>query len=95
LISGVVENRQMVTIFNLKNNSNIQFYFILILSRNYFQFVSEVTRGWRKLHNEELYNFHSSPSIITMMKSRRMRCAGHVERIGTKKNARRKLVGKP
>jgi hypothetical protein len=42
----------------------------------------EVTGGWRKLHNEELHNLHSSPSIIRMIKSRRMRWAGHVTRMG-------------
>jgi hypothetical protein len=41
-----------------------------------------VTRGWRKLHNEELHNLYSSLSIIRMIKSRRMRWAGHVERMG-------------
>jgi hypothetical protein len=44
----------------------------------------EVTRGWRKLHNEELHNLYSSPSIIRMMKSRRMRWVKHVARIGRK-----------
>jgi hypothetical protein len=43
---------------------------------------NEVTRGWRKLHNEELRNLYSSPSIIRMMKSRRMRWAGHVSKMG-------------
>jgi hypothetical protein len=38
----------------------------------------EVTEDWRKLHNEELNNLYSSPSIIRMIKSRRMRWAGHV-----------------
>jgi hypothetical protein len=38
----------------------------------------EVTGGWRKLHNEELHNLYSSPSIIRMIKSRRMRWAWHV-----------------
>jgi hypothetical protein len=38
----------------------------------------EVTGGWRKLHNEELHNLYSSPSIIRMIKSRRVRWAGHV-----------------
>jgi hypothetical protein len=50
---------------------------------------------WRKLHNEELHDLYSSPSIIRMMKSRRMRWAGHVARMGEKKNAYRLLVGKP
>jgi V8-like Glu-specific endopeptidase len=43
---------------------------------------NEVTGGWRKLHNEELHKFDSSPSIIRMIKSRRMRWAGNVARIG-------------
>jgi hypothetical protein len=55
----------------------------------------EVTEGWRKLHNEELHNLYSSPSIIRMMKSRRMRWTGHVARMGAKKNGYRILVGKP
>jgi hypothetical protein len=42
----------------------------------------EVAGGSRKLHNEELHNLYSSPNIITMVKSRRMRWAGYVTRIG-------------
>jgi hypothetical protein len=45
---------------------------------------NEVTGGWRKLHNEELRDFYSSPSIIRIIKSRRMRWAGHVARMGGK-----------
>jgi hypothetical protein len=55
----------------------------------------EVTGGWRKLHNEELHNLHSSPTIIRLIKSRRTRWAGHVARIGKKRNAYMILVGKP
>jgi hypothetical protein len=51
--------------------------------------------NWRKLHNEELHNLYSSPSIIRMIKSRRMTWAGHVARMGEKRNAYRILVGKP
>jgi hypothetical protein len=55
----------------------------------------EVTGGWRKLHNEELRNLYSSPSITRIIKSRRMRWAGHVARKGEKRNAYKLLVGKP
>jgi hypothetical protein len=55
----------------------------------------EETGGRRKLHNEELHNLYSSPSIIRIIKSRRIRWAGHVARMGEKRNAYRILVGKP
>jgi hypothetical protein len=45
----------------------------------------EVIGGWRKLHNEELHNLYSSPSIIIMMKSWRMRWAGHIARMGRRR----------
>jgi hypothetical protein len=44
----------------------------------------EVMGEWRKLHNEELHNLYSSPSIISIIKPRRMRWAGHLARIGRK-----------
>jgi hypothetical protein len=56
---------------------------------------NEVTRGWRKLHNEELHNLYSSPSTIRVNKSRRMRWAGHVTRMCEKRNIYRILVAKP
>jgi hypothetical protein len=55
----------------------------------------EVKGGWRKLHNEELHNLYSSPSIIRIIKSRRMRWPGHMARMGEKRNTCRILVGKP
>jgi hypothetical protein len=54
----------------------------------------EVIGGWRKLHNEFHY-LHCSPSIIRIIKSRRMKWAGHVARMGEERNAYRILVGKP
>jgi hypothetical protein len=55
----------------------------------------EVSGEWRKLHNEELRDLYSSPSIIRIIKSRRMRWAGFVARMGEKRYAYRVLVGKP
>jgi hypothetical protein len=55
----------------------------------------EVTEEWRKLHNKELHDLYTSPSIIRVIKSRRMRWAGHIARMGEKVNAYRLLVGKP
>jgi hypothetical protein len=53
-----------------------------------------VTGEWRKLHNEELHDLYPSPSIIRIIKVRRMRWAGHVAGMGEKRNAYRLLVGK-
>jgi hypothetical protein len=51
-----------------------------------------VTGGWRKLHDEELHDLYSLPHIIRMIKSRRMRWAGHIARMWEKMNAYRVLV---
>jgi hypothetical protein len=53
-----------------------------VLRRIFEPNTDEVTGGWRKLHNEELHKFYSSPNIIRMIKSRRTRLAGTVARIG-------------
>jgi hypothetical protein len=55
----------------------------------------DVTGEWRRLHSAELHNLYSSPDIIRQIKSRRMRWAGHVARIGEGRNVYRVLVGKP
>jgi hypothetical protein len=54
----------------------------------------EVTGEWIKLHNEELNDLYSSPSIIRIIKARRMKWAGHVARMGEKRNTYRLFVGK-
>jgi hypothetical protein len=55
----------------------------------------EVIGGWRKLHNEELHGLYSSPSIVRLIKARRMRWAGHVARMGEVRGAYNILVGRP
>ena len=55
----------------------------------------EVTGEWRKLHNEELSDLYSSPIVIGVIKSRRMRWVGHVTRREERRGAYRVLVGKP
>jgi len=55
----------------------------------------EVTGKWRKLHNEELSDLYSLPNIVRVVKSRRMRWAGHVARMGEGRRVYRVLVGKP
>ncbi|KAJ4427852.1 hypothetical protein ANN_25631 [Periplaneta americana] len=55
----------------------------------------EVTGEWRKLHNTEMHALYSSPDIIRNIKSRRLRWAGHVARMGEYSNAYRVLVGRP
>jgi len=56
---------------------------------------NEVTREWRKLHNEELNELYFSPNIVWAIKSRRMRWAGHVARMRERRGVHRVLVGKP
>jgi hypothetical protein len=55
----------------------------------------EVTGEWSKLHSEELHNLYSSPVIIRQVKSRRMKWAGHVARMGEERKVCKVLVGKP
>jgi len=54
----------------------------------------EVTREWRKLHNGELNDLYCSPNIVRVIKSRRMRWAGNVARMGERRGVYRVLVGK-
>jgi hypothetical protein len=55
----------------------------------------EMTGEWRELHNEELNDLYSLPNIVRVVKSRRMRRAGHVVRMGEERGVHRVLVGKP
>jgi hypothetical protein len=65
------------------------------LAQDRVQWRDEVTGGWRKLHNEELHSLYSSPSIVRVIKARRMRWTGHVALIGEVRGAYNILVGRP
>ena len=67
----------------------------MVLRRIYGHRTEEVTREWRRLHNEELNHLYSSPNIVRVIISRRMRWAGHVARIGEERVVYRVLLGKP
>jgi hypothetical protein len=66
-----------------------------VLRRIYGPKRDEVTGEWRRLHNEELNDLYSSPNIIRVIKSRRMKWAGHVAHMGEGRGACRILVGRP
>ena len=67
----------------------------MVLRRIFGPKRDEVTREWRKLHNEELNEPCVSPDIFRVIKSRRMRWTGHVARMGDRRGVYRVLVGKP
>ena len=67
----------------------------MVLRRIFGSRRDEVMGSWRRLHNEELNDVYSSPSIVRVIKSSRMRWAGHVARMGEERGVYRVLVGKP
>jgi hypothetical protein len=73
----------------LKEEHRLRVFENRVLRRIFGLKRNEVTGDWRKLHNEELHNLYSSPSIIRIIKSRRLRWAGHVAQMGEK---RKKVV---
>ena len=66
----------------------------MVLRRIFGPRRDEVMEQWRRLHNKELNDFYSSPNIVRVIKSRRMRCAGHVACMGEERVVYRGLVGK-
>jgi hypothetical protein len=66
----------------LREEHRLRLFENTVLRRIFGTKRNEVIGGWRKLHNEELHNLYSSPSIIRMMKSRRMRWEEHATRVG-------------
>jgi len=79
----------------LREERRLRVYENRVLRRIFRPQRDEVTGEWRKLHNEELNDLYCSPNIVRVIKSRRMRWAGHVARMGERGGVYRVLVGKP
>jgi hypothetical protein len=79
----------------LREENRLRVFGNRVLRRIFGPKRDEVTGEWRKFHNEELHILYSSPNIIRQIKSRIMRWAGHVARMGEERNVYRVLVGKP
>ena len=79
----------------LRDERRLRMFENRVLRRVFAPKRDEVTGEWRKLHNEELSDLYSLPNIVGVVKSRRMRWAGHVARMGQGRGVHRVLVGKP
>ena len=79
----------------LREERKLRVFENMVLMRIFGPRRDEVTGEWWRLHNEELNDLYHSPNIVRMIKSRRMRWAGHVARMGEEKGLYRVLVGKP
>jgi len=79
----------------LREEKKLRVFENMVLRRIFGPRRDKVTWEWRRLHNEELNDLYASPNIVRVIKSRRMRWAGHVARMGEERGAYRVLVGKP
>jgi hypothetical protein len=79
----------------LREECGLRVFETKVLWRIFRRKRDEVTGEWRRLHNKKLYALYSTPNIIQVIKSRRLRWAGHVARMGERKGAYWTLVGKP
>ena len=81
-------------LLTLREERRLRVFEIKVL-RRIFGPRDEVTGDWRRLHNEEINVLYCSPNIVRVIKSRGMRWAGHVARMGEERGVYRVLVGKP
>ena len=79
----------------LREERKLRVFENMVLRKIFGSKRDEVTGEWRRLHNDELNDLYSSPNIVRVIKSRRMRWAGHVARMGEERGVYRVLIGKP
>jgi hypothetical protein len=79
----------------LREKHRLKVFESRVLRRIFGSKMDKIIGRWRKLHNDEFHNLYCSPDTTRMIKSRRIRGAGHIERIGQKRNSYRILVVKP
>jgi len=82
-------------LLTLREERRLRMFKNKVLRRIFGPKRDEVTREWRELHNVELNDLYSSPNMFQVIKSRRIRWAGHVARMGEKRGVYRILAGKP
>ena len=79
----------------LREERKLRVFENMVLRRIFGPRRDEIKGEWRRLHNEEPNDLYPSPNIVRVIKSRRMRWAGHVARMGEEREVYRVLVGKP
>ena len=103
-MEGYAQNGRRNVTFGLLSHFNLlapELFFLIsahsvwVLRRVFGPKRDEVTGEWRKLRNEELNDLYSLPNIVRVVKSRRMRWAGHMAHMGEDRGVHRVLVGKP
>jgi hypothetical protein len=94
MLSVVLYGRETWSL-TLREKHRLRVFENRVLGRIFGHKRDEVTGEWRKLHSEELHIFYSTPNINRQIKSRRMRWAGHVARMGEEMNVYKVLMGKP
>jgi len=95
IILPFVLNGYETWLLTLREKRRLRVFENRVMRRVFWPKIYEVTGEWRKLHNAELSDLFSLPNILRVVKSRRMRWAGHVARMGEGRGVHRFLVGKP